>query len=87
MYCIWKTSEVKYQKINKIIFKIVSSANTTNNKLSTFASETWTITNTKERKQLNSEMQYLRSILGVTRFHRMQNTKIRTLTGVIKNIT
>ena len=30
------------------------------------------------------EMQCLRSILGVTRLHRIQNTKIKTLTGVKK---
>ena len=52
-----------------------------------YASETWTLTVSDEKKLLVFEMQCLQSILGVSRLNRTRNEKIRRITGSEKTIT
>ena len=54
--------------------------------IATYASETWALTNTDEKKLLVFEMQCLRSILGVSRLNRIRNEEIRRITGSEKTI-
>ena len=49
--------------------------------IATYASETWALTNTDEKKLLVFEMQCLRSILGNSRLNRIRNEEIRRITG------
>ena len=49
--------------------------------IATYASETWALTVSDEKKLLVFEMQCLRSIPGVSRFNRIRNEEIRRITG------
>ena len=54
--------------------------------IATYASETWALTVSDEKKLLVFEMQCLPSILGVSRLKRIRNEEIRRITGSQKNI-
>ena len=54
--------------------------------IATYASETWALTVSDEKKLLVFEMQCLRSILGVSRLNRIRNEEIRRITGSEKTI-
>ena len=54
--------------------------------IATYASETWALTNTDEKKLLVFEMQCLQSILVVSRLNRIRNEEIRRITGSEKTI-
>ena len=54
--------------------------------IATYASETWAITVSDEKKLLIFEIQCLRSILGVSRLSRIRNEEIRRFTGSEKTI-
>ena len=54
--------------------------------IATYASETWALTNTDEKKLSVFEIQCLRSILGVSRLNRIRNEEIRRITGSEKTI-
>ena len=49
--------------------------------IATYASETWALTVSDEKKLLVFEMQCLRSIPGVSRFNRIRNEEITRITG------
>ena len=55
--------------------------------IATYASETWALTVSDEKKLLVFEMQCLRSILGVSRLNRIRNEEIRRIIGSEKTIT
>ena len=54
--------------------------------IATYASETWALTVSDEKKLLVFEMQCSRSILGVSRLNRIRNEEIRRITGSDKTI-
>ena len=54
--------------------------------IATYASETWALTVSDEKKLLVFEMQCLRSILGLSRLNRIRNEEIRRITGSEKTI-